>query len=62
MPKVVWTRQSLASLNLHHQFLAKTDPNLAVKAIKKIVEVGESLETYSQRGAIVEQAPGMRKL
>lgn len=62
MPKVVWTRQALAALNLHRQFLTKTHPNFAVKAIQKIVQAGESLQTYPQRGTIIEQAPGMRKL
>jgi len=62
MPSVIWTRPALTALERHRQFLAETDPNLAVKAIQKIVEVGESLQTYPQRGALVEQTPGMRKL
>lgn len=62
MPKVVWTRPALAALDRHRQFLAEIDPNLAVRAIQKIVEVAESLQTYPQRGAIIEQAPNMRKL
>jgi plasmid stabilization system protein ParE len=62
MPSVIWTPPALAALDRHRQFLAQTDPNLAVKAIQKIVEVAESLQTYPQRGAIVEQAPGIRKL
>ena len=62
MPSVIWTPPALAALDRHRQFLAQTDPNPAVKAIQKIVEVAESLQTYPQRGAIVEQAPGIRKL
>jgi plasmid stabilization system protein ParE len=62
MPSVIWTPPALAALDRHRQFLAQTDPNLAVKAIQKIVEVAESLQTYPQRGAFVEQAPGIRKL
>ncbi|MEG4319160.1 MULTISPECIES: type II toxin-antitoxin system RelE/ParE family toxin [unclassified Microcoleus] len=62
MPSVIWTPPALAALDRHRQFLAETDPNLAVKAIQKIVQVAESLQTYPQRGAIVEQAPGLRKL
>ena len=53
MPSVIWTRPALTALERHRQFLAETDPNLAVKAIQKIVEVGESLQTYPQRGALV---------
>ncbi|HAX87616.1 MAG TPA: type II toxin-antitoxin system RelE/ParE family toxin [Cyanobacteria bacterium UBA11370] len=62
MPRVVWTRPALAALDRHRQFLAEIDPNLAVRAIQKIVEMGESLQTYPQRGAIIEQANGLRKL
>ena len=57
MPSVIWTRPALTALERHRQFFAETDPNLAVKAIQKIVEVGESLQTYPQRGALVEQTP-----
>ena len=62
MPSVIWTPPALAALERHRQFLAETNPNLAVKAIQKIVRVAASLQTYPQRGAIVEQAPGLRKL
>lgn len=57
MPSVIWTRPALTALERHRQFLAETDPNLAVKAIQKIVEVGESLQTYPLIGALVEQTP-----
>jgi len=62
MPSVIWTRPALTALERHRQFLAETDSNLAVKAIQKIVEVGESLQTYPLIGALVEQTPGLRKL
>jgi len=54
MPSVIWTRPALTALDRHRQFLAETDPNFTVKAIQKIVEVGESLQTYPLIGALVE--------
>ncbi|MCU0542933.1 MAG: type II toxin-antitoxin system RelE/ParE family toxin [Oscillatoriaceae cyanobacterium Prado104] len=51
-----------SALDRYRQFLAETDSDFAIKAIQKIVEVGESLQAYPQRGTIVTEAPSLRKL
>jgi plasmid stabilization system protein ParE len=62
MATIVWTASAQADLERHHDFLAASSPAVAAKAIQAIVAAGASLAQNPQRGAVIEQAAGLRKL
>jgi plasmid stabilization system protein ParE len=62
MATIVWTESAQVDLERHYDFLVANAPAAAVRAIQAIVAAGESLAQNPQRGAVVEQASGLRKL
>jgi plasmid stabilization system protein ParE len=62
MITVNWSRPALADLDLQYQFLAAIDPEIASKAVQKIVNFAKSLAENPQRGKAIADIPGLRKL
>jgi plasmid stabilization system protein ParE len=62
MATIVWTEVAQADLERHYDFLANNAPDAAVSAVQTIVTAAESLVQSPKRGAVVEQASGLRKL
>jgi plasmid stabilization system protein ParE len=62
MALVVWTVGAKADLTRHYDALVGDAPDAAVKAVQAIVKAGDSLQQSPQRGTIIQQAAGLRKL
>jgi plasmid stabilization system protein ParE len=62
MTVVVWTVAAKADLTRHYDALVVDAPEAAVKAVRSIVKAGDSLQQSPQRGTIIQQSAGLRKL
>jgi len=62
MPQVIWTEAALADIQRHFEALTLMDVDVALQAAQAIRKAGDSLETFPRRGAIVNEASGIRKL
>jgi len=62
MTAIVWTEAAQVDLERHYDFLAANAPEVAARVVQAIVSAAESLAQNPRRGAIVEQASGLRKL
>jgi plasmid stabilization system protein ParE len=62
MTPIIWTKAATTDLERHYSFLEPIDPDIAKKAVQAIVKAGESLSQNPQRGALVLQSKGLRKL
>jgi plasmid stabilization system protein ParE len=62
MTVIVWTEAAKTDLQRHYDFWVENSPESAARAVQVIVAAGASLAQNPQRGAIVEQATGLRKL
>ncbi len=62
MTQVIWTEAALADAQRQYKILASIDGNVALRAAQAILKAGNSLETSPRRGAIVQEATGLRKL
>jgi plasmid stabilization system protein ParE len=62
MAAVVWTETAEADIVRLHDFLVIDAPDVAARAVQVILQAGDRLEQSPQRGTIVQQATGLRKL
>jgi plasmid stabilization system protein ParE len=62
MTPIIWTKAATTDLERHYSFLEPIDPDVAKKAVTAILKAGESLKENPQRGAVILQARGLRKL
>ena len=62
MSQIIWTQSATDDLNRHYDFIKLNNPDAAARAVKAIVNCGESLQENPRRGAIVNQVAGLRKL
>ncbi|NJM48227.1 MAG: type II toxin-antitoxin system RelE/ParE family toxin [Alkalinema sp. RU_4_3] len=62
MSKVIWTPEASASLESQRLYLSDINPNLADRAVQKIIAACENLSVFPTRGTPVEGASGLRKL
>jgi plasmid stabilization system protein ParE len=62
MTVIVWTEAAKTDLQRHYDFGVENSPESAARTVQVIVSAGASLAQNPQRGAIVEQATGLRKL
>lgn len=62
MSTVIWTTAALADVEGLLNGLAQVNPDAADRAAQAIRKAGDSLESSPKRGAIVQGAPGLRKL
>ena len=62
MPQVTWTKVALADIQRHYETLELINTNVGIRAVQAIRQAGDSLETFPQRGAIIHDATGLRKL
>jgi plasmid stabilization system protein ParE len=62
MPTVIWTDTALADAEKLINGLAEDNPDAADRAAQAIRRAGDSLESNPKRGAMVQGAPGLRKL
>jgi plasmid stabilization system protein ParE len=62
MSPVVWTRTALEDVDRLVEGLAELSPDAAVRAAQAIRQGGNSLGSNAKRGAMVQGAPGVRKL
>ncbi len=62
MSLVIWSQQSSQDIQRHYAFLQDVNTDAAVRAVKAILEAGESLEQNPFRGTIVDENTGLRRL
>jgi plasmid stabilization system protein ParE len=62
MIPIIWTKAATTDIERHYAFLEPINPDSAKKAIQAILRAGESLKENPRRGAVVQQANGLRKL
>lgn len=62
MSQVIWTEAALSDVQRHYETLAQIELDIALRAVRAIRKAGDSLETSPRRGAIVQEAAGLRKL
>jgi plasmid stabilization system protein ParE len=62
MAVVVWTEAAQTDIVRLHDFLVLDAPDAAARAVQAILQAGDRLEQSPQRGTIVQQAAGLRKL
>jgi plasmid stabilization system protein ParE len=62
MAVVVWTEAAQTDIMRLHDFLVLDAPDAAARAVQAILQAGDRLEQSPQRGTIVQQAAGLRKL
>jgi plasmid stabilization system protein ParE len=62
MPQIVWTESAIEDLNRHYEFLKVNNADAAARAVRGIVDSGESLLENPRRGTSIAEAPGLRKL
>jgi plasmid stabilization system protein ParE len=62
MSKVIWTAEASASLESQRLYLSDINPNLADRAVQKIIAACGKLSVFPTRGTPVKGMPGLRKL
>ena len=50
MARIVWTRRALVQLELIRTYVAQFDPEAAQRLAKRLIEAGNSLEAFPERG------------
>lgn len=60
MARIVWTREALANLELIRSYIHQFDPQAARRMARRLIEAGDSLQTYPHRGRPV--SGGRREL
>jgi toxin ParE1/3/4 len=60
MARIVWTREALASLELIRSYIHQFDPQAAQRMARRLIEAGDSLRTFPDRGRPV--SGGRREL
>ena len=62
MAQVTWTKAALVDIQRHYETLEPIGINIALRAVQAVRKAGDSLEIFPQRGAIIHEAAGLRKL
>ncbi len=62
MPQLIWSPEALLDLAEHFDFLKLKDPNAAGQAAQAIREAGFSLASHPDRGTLLADGSGRRKL
>jgi plasmid stabilization system protein ParE len=62
MSQVDWTKTALADVQRHFEALEQVNRTAAIAAVQAIRKTGDSLQNHPQRGAVVHEATGLRKL
>jgi plasmid stabilization system protein ParE len=60
MARIVWTREALSNLELIRAYIHEFDPRAAGRMARRLIEAGDSLRDFPQRGRPVSE--GVREL
>ena len=62
MPTVSWLPQASRDIEKQYNFLRTENEDAAKKAVKTILQAGNSLSDNPYRGTVIEDQAGLRKL
>lgn len=62
MSLVIWSEQASLDIQRHYAFLQNKNLDAAVRAVRAIVQAGDSLEQNPFRGTIIDERNELRRL